>query len=121
MTDKYIDLIRTLANTDLTESDILDALYKERSRKDDLNVCRNDLVDAFVEYLKVITPDIDISEDDIEFLNKQLDNFEKDFAMAADILKKTTDKKDNTAKTECKCKNKSDKDIFDEFFKALSI
>lgn len=114
------DLIKALIATGMTDDEIFEAVYTERDRASEIETARTELIDAFEEYLKVLIPDISITQEDKDYLEKAFLSMEKDFKSAGDILrniKKPTETKDK-AKATSKKEATAD-DILDWFLKEL--
>ena len=86
MTMTKEDLIKALVATGMTDDEIYEAIDIERQNQEDLEVARWDLIAAFETYLEALIPDISITQEDEEDIEKSFISMEKDLEIAADLL-----------------------------------
>ena len=117
------DLIKTLIATGMTDDEISDAIYAERARVDELSAARDDVIVAFEDYLKILIPEIHITQKDEDYLEKLFLSMEKDFKFAGDFLKKAkkpTEDKDTKDKPKATPKkDKTSDEVLDWFLKEI--
>ena len=86
MTMTKEDLIKALVATGMTDEEIYDAIDIERQNQEDLEVARWDLIAAFETYLEALLPDLSITQEDEEDIEKSFISMEKDLKIAANLL-----------------------------------
>lgn len=119
MTKDVEKIIKELAQTSLTEQEIIEAVYAERASKEELELARKDLIDTFCFYIETLIPECDATKEDTKFLEEQLILFEKDLEKAADILKTTL--KEEKKPTSSNSKDIPDEVLIKKFLKDLGI
>lgn len=109
------ELIKALAATDMSLNDISTAINTERAKDIKRKNARNDLIGSFRDYITILIPDVEFSENDINYLKNQFEHLEKEITQAANILRKT--KPTVNSSTSTSDKNSIDEDEVDKILK----